>query len=109
VEGGRLRLRGRYDGLFLRVAPSARLRPLELRIAGEGSGTLYVGERGFWHPSVKWTAYPVAGRFRLRHPYTFATSGGADVSITLARAPGSADLESVALVPPGEPERVIRN
>src|SRR5262249_18343136 len=54
VENGRLRLRGRFDGLFLRVTPSARIRPLELRIGGEGSGTLYVGERGFWHPAIKW-------------------------------------------------------
>jgi len=109
VQGGRLRLRGRYDGLFLRVTSGARARTLELRLVGEGNGTLYVGERGFWSPSVKWTAYPVSGRFRIRHPYTFATSGGPDVSVTLARAPGTADLESVALVPPGEPERVIRN
>jgi hypothetical protein len=109
VEGSRLRLRGRYDGLFLRVTPGARSRPLELRLVGEGSGTLYVGERGFWSPSVKWTPYPVSGRFRIRHPYTFATSGGPDVSVTLARAPGTAELESVALVPPNEPEGVIRN
>jgi hypothetical protein len=109
VQDGRLRLRGRYDGLFLRVTPAARARTLELRLTGEGSGTLYVAERGFWSRSVKWTAYPVSGRFRIRHPYAFATSGGPDVSVTLARAPGTADLESVALVPPGEPERVIRN
>jgi len=109
VQDGRLRLRGRFDGLFLRVTEAARPRPLELRLAGEGTGTLYVGERGFWNPSVKWTPYPIAGRFRIRHPYTFATSGGPDISVSLARAPGTADLDTVALVPPTEPEHVIRN
>ena len=68
VQDGHLRLRGRFDGLFLRVTEAARPRPLELRLAGEGTGTLYVGERGFWNPSVKWTPYPIAGRFRIRHP-----------------------------------------
>jgi hypothetical protein len=108
VQEGRLRLRGRFDGLFLRVANGARPRPLELRIAGEGTGTLYVGERAFWSESVRWTAYPVNGRFRLRHPYAYATSGGPDVLITLGRAAGSADLTAVSLVPPGEPDDVLR-
>ena len=44
VQDGRLRLRGRWDGLFLRVRDEARPRTLELRIAGEGTGTLYVGD-----------------------------------------------------------------
>ena len=63
----------------------------------------------FWTASTRWTPYPVSGRFHLRHPYQFATSGGPDVTVTLARAPGSVDLDSVSLVPPTEPERVIRN
>jgi hypothetical protein len=108
VQDGRLLLRGRWDGLFLRVTEGARARSLELRVAGEGTGTLYVGERSFWSDSVRWTSYPMSGRFRLRHPYRYATSGGGDVSITLGRAAGSADLLSVSLVPPGEPDDVLR-
>src|SRR5262249_30078064 len=108
VQDGRLLLRGRWDGLFLRVTSGARPRPLELRVTGEGTGTLYVGERGFWSESVRWTSYPMAARCRLRHPSRYATSGGPDVVITLGRAAGSADLTSVALVPPGEPDDVLR-
>jgi len=108
VQDGRLRLRGRWDGLFLRVTGPARARSLELRIAGEGTGTLYVGERGFWSDAVKWTSYPMAGRFRFRHPYSYASSGGPDLVVTLGRAAGSADLDSVRLVPPGEPDDVLR-
>ena len=104
VQDGRLRLRGRWDGLFLRATAGARTRNLELRVDGDGSGTLYVGERSFWSPSVRWTTYPMSGRFHVRHPYTYATSGGGDLVITLGRAAGSADVDSVALVPRGEPE-----
>ena len=77
-------------------------------MSGEGRGTLYVGERSFWSGEPRWTAYPMAGRFRIRHPYTFATSGGPDLLVTLGRAAGQADVESVALVPPGERDDVIR-
>jgi hypothetical protein len=108
VQNGRLRLRGRWDGLFLRVTQGARVRALELRVAGEGGGTVYVGERSFWNPNPRWTTYPVSGRFRFSHPYAFTASGGPDLVVTLGRAAGTADLESVALVPRGEPERVIR-
>ena len=104
VQDGRLRLRGRWDGLFLRATPAARKRNLELRVDGDGSGVLYVGERSFWSPSVRWTTYPMSGRVRLRHPYSYPTSGGSDLLVTLGRAAGSADLDSVALVPRGEPE-----
>ena len=104
VQDGRLRLRGRWDGLFLRATDEARKRSLELRVDGEGSGVLYVGERSFWSPSVRWTTYPMAGRFHVRHPYTYATSGGGDLVVTLGRAAGSADIDSVALVPRSEPE-----
>ena len=104
VQDGRLRLRGRWDGLFLRATEGARKRSLELRVDGEGSGTLYVGERSFWSPTVRWTTYPMSGRFHVRHPYTYATSGGGDLVVTLGRAAGSADIDSVALVPRGEPE-----
>ncbi len=99
-----VRLRGRWDGLFLRATPAARKRNLELRVDGDGSGVLYVGERSFWSPSVRWTTYPMSGRVRVRHPYSYPTSGGSDLLVTLGRAAGSADLDSVALVPRGEPE-----
>lgn len=103
VENGRLRLRGRWDGLFLRVRPEARSRRLELRIAGRGRGTLYVGEKTFW-TEPRWTAHPMAGPFRVRHPYHFPESGGADVTVTLGRAAGEAEIDSLRLVPPSEPE-----
>jgi hypothetical protein len=103
VQDGRLRLRGRWDGLFLRVTRGARNRNLELRVDGDGSGTLYVGERSFWSP-VRWTTYPMSGRVRVRHPYSYATSGGGDILVTLGRAAGSADIDSVSLVPRGEPD-----
>ena len=108
VQDGRLRLRGRWDGLFVRVTPGARARTLELRVTGEGNGTLFVGERTFWSPSVRWTPYPIHGRFQIRHPYAAATAGGADLLVTLGRAPGTADLDSIALVPAGERDDVIR-
>jgi len=104
VQDGRLRLRGRWDGLFLRATEGARPRSLELRVDGDGAGTLYVGERSFWSPSVRWTTYPMSGRFHVRHPYTYATSGGGDLVLTLGRAAGTADIDSVALVPRREPE-----
>ncbi len=108
VQDGRLRLRGRWDGVSLRATEDARKRNLELRVDGEGNGVLYVGERSFWSPSVRWTTYPMSGRFHVRHPYSYATSGGPDLVITLGRASGAADIDSVALVPRGEPEGVIR-
>jgi len=108
VEGDRLRLRGRFDALFFRVREGARPRRLEVRITGKGRGTLYVGERAFSSEAPKWTAYPMTGGFRLRHPYEFARSGGPDIRVSLGRDAGEADLESVSLVPPEEPENVIR-
>jgi hypothetical protein len=108
VERDRARLSGRWDGLFLRVAPEARARRLELRIAGSGSGTLYVGERTFWSATTRWTAYPMAGPVRVRHPYFFPESGGGDLTVTLGRAAGEARLATVALVSAGEPEDVLR-
>ena len=107
LDGDKLRLTGRWDGLFLRVLPGARIRRLELRIAGRGRGTLYVGERSFWSDAPHWTAYAINGGFRLRHPYDYATSGGPDLVVTLGKSEGAAALDSVGLVPPGEPENVI--
>jgi hypothetical protein len=107
LDGDKLRLKGRWDGLFLRVRPEARQRKLELRIVGRGRGTLYVGERTFWSEAPRWTTYPMGGALRIRHPYFFPESGGADVVITLGKSAGEAALDAVALVPPTEPENVI--
>ena len=108
VSEDRLRLRARWDGVFLRVRPGARQRRLELRVAGRGRGTLYVGERSFWSGAPRWYSYPMGGSFRVRHPYEYARSGGADITVTVGRGGGEAQLESMALVPPGEPEDVLR-
>ena len=106
-EEGRLRLRGRWDGLFLRVRPVARLRELELRLEGHGKGALYVGERSFWSGSPRWREFTVSGPFRLRHRYLYADSGGPDLVVTTGRGGGVVSLESVALVAPGDPENPL--
>jgi hypothetical protein len=108
VLDGRALLRGRWDGVFLRVAAEARARKLELRVTGRGRGTLYVGERTFWSAAPRWTAYPIGGAVRIRHPYEFATSGGGDLLVTIGKSVGEADIESIALVSPGEPDKVYR-
>jgi hypothetical protein len=108
VEDGRARLRGRWDGVFFRVAAGARQRRLELRLTGRGQGILYVGEKTWWSEQPRWSTYPVSGAFRLRHPYEYATSGGPDVIVTIGKSPGEIDLESMALVPPGEPANPVR-
>ena len=108
IEGGRLRLRGRWDGLQFRVPAAARSRRLELRIAGRGEGVLYVGEKTFWSEQPRWATYPVSGSFHLRHPYVYAESGGPDVIVTIGKAPGHVELESLALVAPGDPANPAR-
>jgi hypothetical protein len=50
----------------------------------------------------------MSGTVRVRHPYEFARSGGPDLRVALGRDAGEADLESVALVSPAEPDNVIR-
>jgi len=104
VEDGRLRLKGRWDGLFLRVRPGARQRRLELRVAGRGRGVLYVGERAFWSEAPRWSTYPVNGSFLIRHPYHLPESGGPDLTVTVGKNGGDAEIESVALVAPGDPD-----
>jgi len=106
VVDGRVSFRRRWDGLFLRVQDQARARSLELRVVGRGSGTLYVGEQTFW-TKPRWTSYSMAGPFRIRHPYRHAESGGPDITITIGRARGHAELNSVSLVPPGAPDTAI--
>jgi hypothetical protein len=108
VEQSRLRLGGRFDALFLRVADVARSRRLELRVSGRGSGSLYVGERSFWNTRTRWKEYAMAGSFTVRHAYFFPGSGGGDVLVSLGKDAGEAFIDSVALVAPGEPEKVIR-
>jgi hypothetical protein len=108
LEGGRLRLQGRWAGIFLRVLPAARGRPLELRVTGRGSGILYVGERSFWTPGTRWSTYRMEGRVLVRHPYSYPQSGGADLLVTTGLGGGRAELDWVALVPPGEPIEAIR-
>jgi hypothetical protein len=106
VEGDRLVLTSPGDRLVFRVREGARQRRLELRIVGSGRGTLGLGEGSFWSPA-RWREHAVAGSVRLRLPYQFAGSGGADLVVAL-RAGGPLAIESVALVPPHEPENVIR-
>jgi hypothetical protein len=108
VENGRLRLRGRWDGVFVRVTPPARGRRLELRVAGTGRGVLYVGERSFWSDAPRWTTHTISGPFLLRQPYFFPESGGPDLTVTVGLGGGTGELAWVALVPPGEPLQVLR-
>lgn len=103
VEDRQLRLKGRWDAVFLRVEPGARQRRLELRVAGQGSGMLYVGEASFWSPAPRWSTYPIHGRFLIRHPYHYPESGGADLTVTVGKNGGDARLVSVDLVAPGDP------
>jgi hypothetical protein len=106
VVGDRVHLEGPGDDLFFRVRKPARVRRLELRIAGRGSGSLSVGESTFW-TSTRWDEHPVRGTFDVRRPWSYAESGGGDVRVAV-RGPGSVEVRSVALVPPGEPDDVIR-
>ena len=102
----KLELRAPGDGVFLRVSEGARARRLELRVTGRGQGTLTVAEGGFWNPAPRVSPYPVGGAIRLRHAYFYPESGGGDLRLVLKA--GSVDLQTVSLVPPGEPENVIR-
>ncbi len=107
IADGRLRLRGRWDALFLRVREDARVRRLELRIAGRGRGPLYVGERTFWS-DPRFHTFTPSGTFLIRHPYEYARSGGADLTVTVGRGGGDVELTSVELVAPGDPLRPYR-
>jgi hypothetical protein len=107
VEGGAVRLRARWDGVFLRVTPSARQRRLELRLRGRGQGPLYVGEKSFWSPAPRWKSYAVSGRFALRHPYHYPESGGSDLLVTVGTGGGDLWLESLALVGPSESDNPL--
>jgi hypothetical protein len=106
VDENYLRLRGRWDGIFMRVVPEARARRLELRVRGHGKGILYIGESSFWSTRTRFREYPMSGTFRFRHPYYFPESGGPDLTVTVGRAGGLASLDSLALVPSGDPDHV---
>jgi hypothetical protein len=111
LEGARvaldkLELRAPGDGLFLRVPEGARPRRLELRLAGRGRGTLEISEGSFWNASPRLVSQAASGDFRVRHLFFYPESGGGDLRVTLRS--GSLDIRSIGLVPPGEPENVIR-
>ncbi len=103
---GRLELKAPGDGLGFRVPEGARPRRLEIRIAGRGTGTLSLGE-GDFAKETRWRDRAVSGSFRLRFLYYYPESGGPDLRVTL-RSGGPLAIESVALVPPGEPDDVLR-
>jgi hypothetical protein len=105
ADGDRLALAAPGDGLFLRVRPVARLRALELRIAGRGRGSIVVEESSFWSAAHR-KEYPISGDFHLRHAYRYSESGGPDLLVTLGR--GEASLASAALVAPSDPENPIQ-
>ncbi len=103
---GRLELKAPGDGLGFRVPEGARPRRLEIRIAGRGTGTLGLGESDF-SKETRWRERAVSGSFRFRLPYYHPESGGPDLRVTL-RSGGPIAIESIALVPPAEPDDVLR-
>ena len=106
VVAGRLELKAPGDGLAFRVPDGARPRRLEIRIAGRGTGTLGLGESDFGK-ETRWRERAVSGSFRFKLPYYHPESGGPDLRVTL-RSGGLVAIESVALVPPTEPDDVLR-
>jgi hypothetical protein len=106
AEAGRLVLKQPGDGLGFHVPEGSRPRRLEVRIVGSGSGTLGLGESAFGR-GARWRDRAVSGPFRVRLPYYFPESGGPDLRVAL-RAGGPIAIESVALVPPTDPENVLR-
>ena len=103
---GRLELKAPGDGLGFRVPEGARARRLEIRIAGRGTGILGLGE-GDFGTETRWRERAISGAFRFKLPYYHPESGGPDLRVTL-RSGGPIAIESVALVPPTEPEDVLR-
>ena len=106
AEGDRIRLDAAGDAVFFRVRPGSRIRRLEIRIAGRGQGTLAVEETNLEIPEPRVRERAFAGDFRLKIPYHFPESGCGDLRVFLRS--GSALLSSVSLVPPTEPDHVIR-
>ena len=106
IEERRIRLGAAGDAVFVRVAPESRTRHLEWRIAGRGRGILIVAESTFWSREPKLHERTVAGDFRVKLPYHYPESGGGDITVGVRG--GSVEISSLALVPPTEPENVIR-
>jgi hypothetical protein len=106
VVAGHLELKAAGDGLTFRVPEGSWPRRLEVRIAGRGQGTLGVAESDSGK-APRWRDRPVSGSFRLRLPYFFPDSGGPDLRISL-RTGGPIAIDSVSVVPPTEPENVLR-
>jgi hypothetical protein len=94
------------DGLGFLVPQGARPRRLEIRIAGRGTGTLGLGESDFTK-ETRWRDRAVSGSFRFKLPYYHPESGGPDLRVTL-RSGGPIAIESIALVPPADPENILR-
>ena len=107
LQGDRIRLESAGDAVFFRVRQASRLRHLEIRVVGRGQGTLAVEEASFWSPAPRIRERVVAGDFRSTLPYDYATSGGGDLRVSL-RSAGNVLLASIRLVPPTEPDNVIR-
>ena len=105
-EAGQLVLAAEGDGVGLRLRDGARPRRLEIRIVGRGSGRLGLAESGA-ASVTRWRDSAVSGPFRLRLPYFYADSGGPDLRIAL-RSGGPIAIDSIALVPPSEPDNVLR-
>lgn len=106
AEGDRIRLAAAGDAVFFRVRPGSRMRRLEIRVEGRGQGALAVEETAFWSPEPRVRERAFTGDFRLKIPYHFPDSGGGDLRVSLRS--GSVLVSSVSLVPPTEPDHVIR-
>ena len=86
----------------------ARLRKLELRIAGRGQGPLYVGERTFWS-DPRFTHVPGVGRRSSSAIRTNTRRRAAATSRSRSdAAEGKSSSTSVELVPAGDPLRPYR-
>jgi hypothetical protein len=105
-EAGALELLAEGDGLGFHVREGARPRRLEVRIVGRGTGRIGLAESGSGG-ATRWRDAAVTGAFKLRLPYFYAESGGAELRLAL-RSGGPVAIESVALVPPSEPDNVLR-
>ena len=106
VVSGRLELRAPGDGLCFRVPAGSRLAGWRCGSPGRGRAPWALDESDFGK-ATRWRDRAVSGSFRLRLPYYFPESGGPDLRVSL-RSGGPIAIESVAVVPPSEPEKVIR-
>jgi hypothetical protein len=108
VEGARLRLQGRWDGVFLRVRREPAPRVLELRVRGRGQGVLYVGEQSTLGPPPRWAAFEVDGPIRVDHRWDPQAANGRELVVTTGRSPGRLEIDSIALVAPGDAESPLQ-